>query len=127
MLDEVFDQEDDVVAAGPERRQRDVHHVQPVEQVGAEVPGARLGLEVAVGGGDQPDVDRDRAARAERRDLAVLEGAQELRLEREGDLRDLVEKERAAFGGPEDAVVVGHRAREGAAAVAEELAVEERL
>src|SRR5207249_12083529 len=39
------------------------------------------------GVGDQPDVDRDRAARAERRDLAVLEGAQELRLEPERDLQ----------------------------------------
>src|SRR5881296_277979 len=127
VLDEVLDQQDDVVGARPQRREPDVHHIQTVEQIGAETPGARLGLEVAVGGGDQPDVDRDRAARAERRDLAVLEGAQELRLEPERDLRDLVEEERTAFGGPEDAVVIRHRAREGAAAVAEELAVEERL
>src|SRR5262249_29709134 len=48
-------------------------------------------------------------------------------LEGERDLRHLVEEERAAVRRPEDTVVIRHGARERAAAVAEELAVEQGL
>src|SRR5204863_7126264 len=48
-------------------------------------------------------------------------------LQRVRNVRDLVEKERAAVGRLEHAVVVADRAGEGAALVAEELAVEERV
>ena len=94
--EEVLDQRRDVVAPRAQRRQLDVDDVQAIEEIGAEAAVAHLGLEVAVGGGDQPDVDRDRSARAERRDLALLDGAQELRLQPERDLGDLVEEQRAA-------------------------------
>src|SRR5439155_399709 len=81
------------------RRQREVHHVEAVVEVLPEPAGAHLALEVAVGGGDEAHVDRYREARAQRRHLALLHGAQELRLERERDLRHLVEEEGAALGG----------------------------
>src|SRR5581483_551642 len=126
-IEEVRDQARHVVRSGPERGHLDVDDVQAVEEVQAEPPAARLRLEVAVRRGDQADVDRDGEARAERRHLALLDGAQELRLQREGDLGDLVEEERSAFRGPEDAVVVVHGTGEGPATVAEELAVERRL
>src|SRR5438128_373016 len=90
--------------------------------VGTRSTGARahLALEITVRGRDQPDVDAHREALAEGRHLALLHGAQELRLERERDLRHLVEERRAAVGRPEDAVVVAHGAGERAATVAEE-------
>ena len=61
---------------------------------------------------------------AERVDLALLEEAEQLGLEVEADVADLVEEERAAVGGADDAGerVVG--AGEGALAMAEELALE---
>ena len=61
---------------------------------------------------------------AERADFAGLEEAEELRLEVEAELADFVEEQRAAAGGADDAGVVAVGAGEGAAAVAEELALE---
>src|SRR5439155_13105518 len=57
----------------------------------------------------------------------LLQHAQELRLERRAGLRDLVEKERAAARHLEETLAVLGGAREGAAAVAEELALEQPL
>src|SRR5262249_36838194 len=125
--EEVLDERRDVLTPRAQRRQLDVDDVETVEQVRPEAPVAHLRLEVAVGGADQADVDRHRSARAERGDLALLDGAQELGLQGEGDLGRLVQQQRAPRGGAEDAVVVGHGAGEGAATVAEELAVEQRL
>ena len=62
---------------------------------------------------------------AERLDLARLEEAQELRLDVEAEVADLVEVERAAGGGADDAGEVGGGAGERAPAVAEQLAVDQ--
>src|SRR5439155_1136976 len=67
----------------------------------------------------------DRIAAADTRELALLEHAQDLRLERERHVGDLVQEERAARGDLELADAPLDRAREGAALVAEELALEE--
>src|SRR5947207_1147015 len=56
---------------------------------------------------------------------ALLEDAQELRLERQRHVGDLVQEQRAACGGLELADAPLDRAREGAALVAEELTLEE--
>ena len=54
--------------------------MQAVEQVVAEATLLHVGDQVAVGRGDQPDIDLDRLARADRLDLAFLESAKELDL-----------------------------------------------
>src|SRR5207249_219040 len=84
-------------------------------------------LEVAVGGRDDADVDRDGAGAAEPLDLPLLEPAQELRLQARVHLAHLVEEKRPAVGLLEapDAAAVG--AREGALLVTEQLALQERL
>ena len=67
------------------------------------------------------------ARAADRGELAGLQGAQEAGLHGQGHLGHLVQEEGAAVGALEDALVVGHRAGEGAAGVAEELALEHAL
>ena len=54
--------------------------VQAEEQVLAEAPRRDLGLEVAVGRGDDAHVDLDRLGRADAADLALLQHAQQLHL-----------------------------------------------
>ena len=104
---------------------READDVEAVEEVFAEASVADGVVEVGVGGGDDADVDGQRARFAERRDLARLEEAEELRLEVESELADLVEEERAVAGGANEAGVVAVGAGEGAAAVAEQLAFEQ--
>src|SRR5205807_6743515 len=80
-----------------------------------------------VGGHDDARIDGAGAVLAHRADLPLLQHAQELRLERRAGLRDLVEEERAAARHLEEALTALGGAREGAAPVAEELALEQAL
>ena len=117
----------DVVAAVPQRRNRDVEHLQPVEQVLAEgATGHRL-VQVAVGRGDHPDVRFDEPRATEALELAFLQHAQELRLRGEAHLGHLVEEQHAARRQFDLAGLGLVRAREGAALVAKQLGLEQLL
>ena len=79
------------------------------------------GAQVAIGGREQAEVDFVPDVLAEPADDAVLEHAQQLDLRLERRVVDLVEKDRAARGGHQLAVVALHGAGERAARVAEQL------
>ena len=70
--------------------------VDAVEEVLAEAPLLDLGLEVAVGRGDDARVERQLLVAADRADRALLQGAQQLRLHAQRHLADLVEEQGAA-------------------------------
>ncbi len=76
---------------------------------------------------DDAHVDPDGPGVAERPDLLVLERAQQLHLERGRRVPDLVEQDRAAVCMLEEPALVAVRPGEGALAVAEELALEQRV
>src|SRR6185503_20274786 len=59
--------------------------------------------------------------------LALLDHAQELRLDRRRQLADLVEEDRAAVGGLDQAELLGRGSGERALLVAEQLALEQAL
>src|SRR5690606_6496766 len=114
-----------VAAAGPQRRDVDVDHVDAEEQILAEAAVLDRGLEVAVGGRDQPHVGLELLVGADRSNLALLERAQQLGLDLQRDLADLVEEQRAA-----GRLLKQARARlagvgEGPLRVAEQLALEQ--
>src|SRR4051812_4578272 len=104
-----------------------MNHVQSVVEILAEPALPDLGGEVAVRGGDDAHVDRDRLVAAHALQIALLQHAQELRLDEGRDLADLVEKERAAMRLLEAAHASLVGAGERALLVAEHLALEERL
>ncbi len=87
-----------VVAPRPQGRHRQRQHVQPVEQVLAEMPFLDPLEQPAVGRRDDADVDLDRLAAADRLDGAFLQRAQQLHLGGQRQLRDLVQEQRAAVG-----------------------------
>ena len=117
----------DVLGALAQGGQLHPDDVQPEVQIGAELTVLDHPLEVAVGGGDDADVDGDGVIRADRGDGLFLQDAQELGLRRQRQVADLVEEQGAAVGGGD---VPGAR-REGAGerplGVAEELGLDERL
>ncbi len=88
----------DVVGAGAQRRQSDDLEAQPVEQVGAEPPALGERRQVLVGRADDADIDADDPVRAESRQLAIFDDAEQPLLRRGGQRRDLVEEQRAAVG-----------------------------
>ena len=123
--DEVVDEAGDFVAAFAQRRDREADDVEAVEEVFAEAAGADGVFEVGVGGGDDADVDGQRAGFTERGDLAGFEEAEQLGLEVEAELADFVEEQGAVAGGADQAELIAVGAGEGAAAVAEQLALEQ--
>ena len=125
LLEEVVGQEQDVGLPLAQRRHEDREHVQPVVEVLAELARRNGLLEVLVGGGHQPDVGADRLGAAQALELPLLQHAQQLDLRRQIQLADLVEKQRAALGQLEAALLGRLRAREGALLVPEELRLDE--
>src|SRR5918996_75399 len=89
---------ENVFAPGAQRRQLNAQGVQAVEQVLAKAPLPYFSEGVAVGRRDHTHVDVDGSVGTHAAYLAVLEGAQELHLERGAGLSDFVQKDRAALG-----------------------------
>ena len=122
---EAADEGREVFDALAERRYVHGHHGEPEVEVLPEAPAVHFPMEVAVGGGDDAHVDLSRPRLAHPPDGARLDGPQELRLELERQLADLVEEHGPAVGRFEGADALAIRAREGAAYVPEELALDE--
>src|SRR5690606_11255993 len=97
------------------------------EEVLAEAAGGDLGREVAIGRGDQAAGEAPRRRVAEPLEDARLQHAQQLDLQGRVDLGDLVEEDRAVRRARlEEARAVLERAGERAAAMAEELGLDQR-
>ena len=105
----VAHEQGDVLAPLAEQGKRHRDHVEPEEEVLAEAPEGDLVLEVLVGGGDDPDVQADGPCAAHAQDAAFLDDVQQLDLHARGHLADLVEEDRAARGGFEEADLGGGR------------------
>src|SRR5262249_13556240 len=96
-------------------------------EVLAELPAVDLAHEIALRRSDDAHVRVHRLVAADAAELARLEDAQELRLDVERELADLVEEDGAAVRELEGALARVDGARERAALVAEELALDERV
>ena len=114
-----------VLAPLAQRRNLDANHVEPVQQVLAEMPGLHARLEILVGRRDHPHVDLDRRLAADPVELAFGQHAQQPRLQRGRHVADLVEKQRAAIGLLEAAAAQRIGAGERALLVAEQLGLEQ--
>src|SRR5262245_41144583 len=125
--DEGLHEERDVLGPLAQRRERDGQHVDPVVQVFAEGLVAHGLAGVAVGRGDDANVDLDLRLAPDPANHTVLEDAKILHLESRAHLRDLVEENGAAVGQLEEARFALVRAGEGPLLVAEELALHQRL
>ncbi|OPY06137.1 MAG: hypothetical protein A4E67_01603 [Syntrophaceae bacterium PtaB.Bin038] len=123
--EEDVDQQRDVLPALPEGDHEEPGPLEAVVQVLSEPPAGQQLVEIGVGGRDEAHVHLPCRAGAELDDLPLLEGAQELPLEIEGQVPHLVHEEGPPVGGLEVARSVLLRPREGALRVAEELGVEE--
>src|SRR5437762_2368753 len=80
----------DVLAPLAQGRQVAGAHVEPVVQVLAEAPGPHFLLQRLVGGGDDADVGVQLLGAADAAEVAVLQDAQQLRLQAGAHLGDLV-------------------------------------
>jgi len=114
-----------VTLARAQRRDVDDDLGKPVVEVLAEQAGLDLRLEVAVGRAHDAHLDRNLFAPADALDHALLQEAQQLCLQRHGQVADLVQKQGAAMGGLDLARCLLDRAGEGAFFVAEQFTLEQ--
>src|SRR5262249_10888028 len=105
----------------------DRDHVEPVVEIFAELAVGDLTLEVAMRGGDEPDVDANVGMPAHAAKRQRFQQTQELRLERTRHLSNLVEEQCAAVGQVEQALAEVLGVGEGSALVTEQLALEQVL
>src|SRR5262249_45221627 len=92
-----------------------------MKQVVAEPTELDLAIEVPARRREDPNVDADRLLAADPTELASLDRAEKLGLQRELEIADLVDEERAAVRLLEHADVLLHRTGECSALVSEEL------
>src|SRR5262249_26599092 len=110
--DEVLDEERHVLAPLAERRQLNGEDAPPLGEIAPDLARLDHTPEIAVRRRDYAHVETAGGGGAERSHLAVLHGPQELRLQREGQVLDLVEEERAAIRELQHAGTLLHGARE---------------
>ena len=115
----------DVLGTLAQGSRLDREDIETEVEVLAEAPARHLGAQVAIGGGHHPHVDRTGARLADPLEGALLQHAQQLALQVQGNLADFVEEQCAAIGELEPADTVAECAREAALGVAEELALEQ--
>jgi Aldo/keto reductase family len=103
LLDEGLGQHEHVAPAGAQRRHDDPDDVDAKIEILAEALLRDGRVEIAVRGGDDPDVEGDLSIPADGSHLALLQRPQQLGLHAERHVADLVEKQRPARGLSEQA------------------------
>jgi hypothetical protein len=121
---EVFDQQWDIVSAFPQGRQHDRKDIQPVVKISAELLLLNHAPQILIGGCDHPYVNLKCSA-AQTLDLLLLKNAQKFRLQLDGKISDLIQKQRSAVCRLKATHGLRHRARECASLMAEEFAFQQ--
>ena len=93
----------DVRAPLPQRRHGNDDDAQAIEEILAELALRHALLQVDIGCRDDADVHAGRPRFPDRQDLSLFEEAEELRLHVDRQVADLVEEDRAALRGADDA------------------------
>src|ERR1700733_4761994 len=88
-------QRGNVTDAVTQRRSKDGKHLEPIEEVGAELLFSHHPGQVAIGGRDQADLHLDGLGPARALELSLLQCAQNLGLQVEWELANLVKEKRA--------------------------------
>ena len=105
------DEEFHVSLAFAKRRQVDREHIDAVVKIFAKAAGGDLDAQVAVGGGDEADVDAAFFDRTDAAERAVFEHAEEFGLQAAGEVAEFIDEQRAAVGDFEQARFAGRGAR----------------
>ena len=124
----VLEQQSDVFATRPQWRNHQVHDVQAVVEIFAELFFTRPLEQIAVGRGDDADVDdRVLALGTDLLDFAALEESKQQGLHAQAHLAHFVEEHRSAVGHFEQSPAIAMRVGEAAAEMPEELGLEQRF
>src|SRR5690348_16338275 len=94
-MQQALDERIEILESIAQRRHLEHDHAQSMIEVFAETPGFDLASQIAVRRRDDARLHRSRLALADALERALLEHAQQLRLDLRRELGDLVEQQRA--------------------------------
>jgi hypothetical protein len=97
-INEVLNQQGNVFSSFTQRRHLNWKNVEPVKQVAPERARSDGSLQVAVSGGNHPNISSDGYSRTNALKLVLLQNTQEGDLGLGRKLSDLIEEDRASFG-----------------------------
>ena len=120
------DEQRNILATFAQGGNAQAEHVEAKIKITAECAFGHSLLQIAVGGGQDADVDGNAARAADGTNFFFLNGAQEFGLEVDGKLADFVEKNGSAFGDGEQSFLGLIGAGEGAFDIAEQFALNQR-
>src|SRR5664280_1701064 len=126
LLQKRLGQERDVPFSLPQRRHQNLHDGQTIVQILAERAVAQTLLKIGVGCGNDARINMNLVPAAHPLNPLFLEKPQQIHLQRQGDLSDFVQEERAAVGGLNPPLPLDVRSRERALFVSEEFAFHQR-
>ncbi|EXI71617.1 MAG: hypothetical protein AW10_04272 [Candidatus Accumulibacter appositus] len=126
-IEQGLGQQQDVITALPQRWQVDREDIQPVEQVLPEQTCAHHFGQWTMGGGDDPDFGLAQFRGTHPAIGASFQQPQQLDLDRERDVAQFVEKQRAARRRLDQSGRACRRAGEGTALMAKQSALEQRF
>src|SRR4051812_27502825 len=121
----MFGEQRDVFFSLSQRRDVDGEHAETIVKIGPEESGRYVRLEIAVGGGNDANVDPTRTIVSDPLELAFLQHPEKLRLELDRNLAHFVEQDRTGVSELKPTDPIANRTGERAAHVPEELALEE--
>ena len=120
LSEEVVGQQQYVLSPFPQRRDHKRYYSQPVIQILPEQAFFDQSFQIPVGRADKPDVNLVSPVTADRADFSVLNGVQQLHLQRHAQVANLVEKQCTPVRCSEKAYIVGNCAAERPADVTEQ-------
>src|SRR6516164_2985210 len=123
----MLNQKRDIVLASAQGWKLDLYHAQAVIEVGAELARLHKLPQLAVAGGDQANVNLNHLVATQATHFLLLDGAQQLHLQRGAHFRNFVEEYCAAARFFQDPPLVFDSSCESAADVAEELGLQQCL
>ena len=126
LLKEPFGQQRYIIEALSERRDRQIDHVEPVEQIFSQHAALDQLLRRFIDRGDNAHIDRDVATAAHAPDVVLLQNPQQLALQFIRHGAYFIKQQRAAVSLFKQAFLV-YRARKAAANGAEKYAFQQRL
>ena len=127
LVHEMMHEQRQVLLALAQWRQLERYHLQPIQQVFAKLPVVDHLVQITIRRRDDAHLDRARMGIAHRHDHTLLQHPQQRTLHRQGQRRDLIEKQRSTVGRLEVTDLVAIGARERAAPIPEQLRLDQRV
>src|SRR5208337_1616853 len=124
-LDEMLHQQRDVLSPFAQCGNPDWEDIQPVKEIGTEFLFLNQSAEISIGGSDQARVRREGARTSQAFELALLQDAQQLGLQLEGNLANLIQEDGSAIGQLEATDPLRNGAGEGASLMSEQFAFQQ--